>query len=287
MVNTFASEGIKNMAENQKHIYYITGASLDDIQSSPFLEVLNKKNIECLYMYEPIDEYVVRQMHLYDKKKLISVTKDGFKLETNEEEKKKIKEEVENMKSLCKRIKDVLGDKVQKVVVSNRIVDSPCCLVTSEYSYSANMERIMKAQMIDSGGAQNISSKKTMEINASHSIIKRLRTKINDSESVKMAADLIWLLYETAVLTSGFTLKKPTLFASRIHKLIDLGLADDDDDDDDEEESDGEGGDDCKNMNLHISDYNVEGGEVRAMGEVGQGEDVVTIDDMTEMEDVD
>ena len=152
------------------------------------------------------------------------------------------------MKSLCKRIKDVLGDKVQKVVVSNRIVDSPCCLVTSEYSYSANMERIMKAQMIDSGPAQNISSKKTMEINASHSIIKRLRTKINDSESVKMATDLIWLLYETTVLTSGFSLTKPTLFASRIHKLIDFGLADDDDDG--EEESDGEGGDDCKNMNM-------------------------------------
>ena len=181
----------------------------------------------------------------------------------------------------------VLADKVEKVQVSNRIVDSPCVLVTGEYGWTANMERIMKAQALGGNNPMfgNMSSKKTMEINASHSIIKRLRTKINDSESVKMAADLIWLLYETAVLTSGFTLKKPTLFASRIHKLIDFGLADDDDDG--EEESDGEGGDDCKNMNLHISDYNVEGGEAGARGEAAQGEDVVTIDDMTEMEDVD
>ena len=107
----------------------MTGSSIDEIKSSPFLEALNKKNIECLFMDEPIDEYVVQQMNLYDKKKLVSVTKEGFELETNTEEKNIKAEEVENMKMLCKRIKDVLGDKVVKVVVSNRIVDSPCCLV--------------------------------------------------------------------------------------------------------------------------------------------------------------
>ena len=249
---------IQNMDENQKHIYYMTGSSIDEIKSSPFLEALNKKNIECLFMDEPIDEYVVQQMNLYDKKKLVSVTKEGFELETNTEEKNIKAEEVENMKMLCKRIKDVLGDKVVKVVVSNRIVDSPCCLVTSAYGYSANMERIMKAQMINSGGT-NMSSKKTMEINASHSIIKRLRNKINDTDSVKMAADLIWLLYETTVLTSGFSLEKPTLFASRIHKLIDLGLSDDDEEEEEEERIETEAAtgavEGSNNMNLVVNDF--------------------------------
>jgi len=133
------------MKEGQKDILYITGESRAAVQNSPFTESLKKKGYEILYLVDPIDEYMVQQVKDYDGKKLKSCTKEGLDLEDTEDEKKKKEEEKARFEPLCKLMKDVLGDKVEKVVTSTRIEESPCVLVTGEYGWTANMERIMKA----------------------------------------------------------------------------------------------------------------------------------------------
>merc|ERR1719198_360941 len=218
------------MKEGQNDIYYITGESIQGVSSSPFIETLRKKGIEVIYMVDPIDEYCVQQLKEYDSKKLKSVTKEGLDLDT-EEEKKKTEELKADFEPLCKLIMEVLGDKVEKVLVGTRIAESPCVLVTSEHGWSANMERIMKAQALrDSSMSSYMVSKKTMEINPTHAIMSELKKKASADKSDKTVKDLIWLLFDTSLLTSGFNLDEPTQFAGRIHRMIKLGLSIDDDD---------------------------------------------------------
>merc|ERR1712086_494915 len=175
---------------------------------------------------DPIDEYMVQQLKEYDGKKLVSCTKEGLELDESEDEKKKKEEEKAKFEPLCKLIKDVLGDKIEKVQVSNRIDESPCVLVTSEHGWTANMERIMKAQALrDSSMTSYMVSKKTMEINPTNNIIVEIRNKAEVDQSDKTVKDLVWLLYETSLLTSGFSLDDASQFASRIHRMIKLGLS--------------------------------------------------------------
>ncbi|KAF1323074.1 Heat shock protein 90-2, partial [Globisporangium splendens] len=229
---TSLDDYISRMPENQPGIYYVTGESKKAVENSPFIEKLKKKGYEVIFMVEAIDEYAVQQLKEYEGKKLISATKEGLKMEESEDEKKAFEEAKAATSGLCKLIKEVLDDKVEKVDISNRIVESPCVLVTGEYGWSANMERIMKAQALrDSSTSSYMTSKKTMEINPLHPIIKSLREKADADKSDKTVKDLIWLLYDTSLLTSGFSLDEPTTFASRIHRLIKLGLSIDDDDD--------------------------------------------------------
>lgn len=218
------------MKENQKHIYYITGENRDQVANSSFVERVKKRGYEVVYMTEPIDEYVVQQMKEYDGKTLVSVTKEGLELPEDEEEIKKREEDKVKFEGLCKVMKNILDNKVEKVVVSNRLVESPCCIVTAQYGWSANMERIMKAQALrDTSTMGYMAAKKHLEINPDHSIVETLRQKAEADKNDKAVKDLVILLYETALLSSGFALDEPQVHASRIYRMIKLGLGIDED----------------------------------------------------------
>ncbi|CAA7030029.1 unnamed protein product [Microthlaspi erraticum] len=187
---TSLKDYVTRMKEGQEDIFYITGESKKAVENSPFLEKLKKKGYEVLYMVDAIDEYAIGQLKEFEGKKLVSATR-----------------------------------KVEKVIVSDRVVDSPCCLVTGEYGWTANMERIMKAQALrDSSMGGYMSSKKTMEINPENSIMDELRKRAEADKNDKSVKDLVLLLFETALLTSGFSLDEPNTFGSRIHRMLKLGL---------------------------------------------------------------
>ena len=224
-------EYVSRMKENQKDIYYITGESRDQVAQSAFVEKVKKRGFEVIYMTEPIDEYGVQQLKEFDGKKLVSVTKEGLELPEDEEEKKKQEQQKEQFENLCKVMKDILDKKVEKVVVSNRLVSSPCCIVTSQYGWSANMERIMKAQALrDSSTMGYMAAKKHLEINPEHSIVTSLREKVDADKNDKSIKDLVNLLFETSLLSSGFSLENPQSHSERIFRMIKLGLGIDEED---------------------------------------------------------
>merc|ERR1711968_103819 len=226
---TSLKDYVSRMKEGQKQIYYITGESKATVAASPFIERLKKKGLEVLYMVDPIDEYATQQLKEYDGKKLVCCTKEGLEIEETEDEKKAWEETKAAFEDLCKVMKDVLGDKAEKVICSQRVVDSPCCLVTGEYGWTAGMERIMKAQALrDSSQASYMASKKTMEINPENSIISELKKRCDSDKNDKTVKDLTLLIFETSLLTSGFALDEPQTFANRIHRMVKLGLSIDD-----------------------------------------------------------
>merc|ERR1712240_553576 len=228
---TSLTEYLTRMKDNQKSIYYITGESKDQVANSAFVERVRKRGFEVLYMTEPIDEYCVQQLKEFDGKTLVSVTKEGLELPEDEEEKKKMEEDQTKFENLCKLMKEILDKKVEKVTVSNRLVSSPCCIVTSTYGWTANMERIMKAQALrDNSTMGYMMAKKHLEINPDHPIVETLRQKADLDKNDKAVKDLVILLFETALLSSGFSLDDPQTHSNRIYRMIKLGLGIDDDD---------------------------------------------------------
>jgi molecular chaperone HtpG len=228
---TSLKDYVSRMKENQTQIYYITGESNDAVKASAFVERLTKKGFEVLFMTEPIDEYCVQQLKEYDGKELTCVTKEGLKLPEDEKEAAEFEEKKTKLAPLCKVIKDILDSSVEKVSVSNRLVTSPCCIVTAQYGWSANMERIMRAQALkDTSTMGYMSAKKHLELNPDHAIVKTLADRVEADKNDKSIRDLIFLLYETSLLSSGFSLETPAVHSARIYRMIKLGLGIDEDD---------------------------------------------------------
>lgn len=222
-------EYVTRLKEGQDKIYYLCGETKKTVETAPFLEGLKKKGYEVLLMADPMDEYAMQQLKEFEGKKFVNISKEGMSLASGEEEKKKVEDLKKRTEALCAHIKEVLGDKIEKVVTSELLADSPCVIVTGEYGWTANMERIMKAQALrNTGMGSYMVSKKTLEINPSHPIVTELRKKVEADKNDKTVKDLVYLLYETAMLTSGFSLDEPSSFAGRIHRMIKLGLSIDD-----------------------------------------------------------
>ena len=219
---------IEKMKEGQKYIYYITGENKATVAASPFIEKLKNKGIEVLYLTDPIDEYCIQQLKDFEGKQLKCCSKEGLDLEDTEEEKKAFEELKTQYEPVCKKIKEILDNKVEKVVVGERLEDSPCVLVTSEFGWTANMERIMKAQALrDNSMTSYMVSKKTLEINPKHGIIKELKAQLEKDQNSSNIKDTVWLLYDTSLLNSGFSVEDPNTFAKRMYKMILFGLQDD------------------------------------------------------------
>lgn len=227
---TSLKDYVTRMPESQKGIYYITGESQKAVKDSPFLERLRKKGYEVLYLVDPIDEYMIQHIREYEGKSLVCCTKDGLKLDDNEES--ALKEKQEAFDKVCAFMKETLGDKVESVKVSLRVVDSPCVLVTSEYGWTANMERIIKAQALRNNEHFNyMVGRKILEINPDHKIMQELKRQIeSDTETDKTSVTrMVHLIYNTSMLNSGFSLDEPSQYACTIFRLMESGMSLEDD----------------------------------------------------------
>ena len=218
---------IETMKEGQNNIYYITGHNKQALANSPFIEKLKEDGYNVLYFVDPIDEYMVQTLNDYNGKKLMDVSKEGVKFDT-EEINKKSKENEDFLNFL----KETLGERIESVKVSDRLTDTPCILVATEYGWNANMERIIKSQALRNNEMdQFMRSKRILEINLDHKVIRSLRDKYSIDSLKNKCVDVTLLMFDTALINSGFMLDKPNEYANKVNRLIELGICDDESED--------------------------------------------------------
>ena len=214
---------VDNMKENQEHIYYITGEKRKVLENSPYMEQLRKRDYEVLFMTEPIDEYTLMHLKEFEGKKLVAITSDNLEFKSSDDEKIKQEEDNKNFSDLCSKVKEILIGKVIDVKLSNRVVNTPCCVITDKQGWSATMEKIMKSQALRDNSMMNMyESKKIFELNPNHPTIIGLKEKM-DSNDITFK-DLVFLLYETSLISAGFTLDNLQEHSTRMFKLVNFGL---------------------------------------------------------------
>jgi len=222
---TSFDEYIERMKEGQKGIYWISGESKEAVANSPMLEAFRQKGIEVLFLTDAIDEYCFQQLREYKDHKLICITKENCEIDETEDEKKEFEDLKTKMEPMCKKIKDIIGADCEKVVLSKRLVVTPCVIVTGEYGWTANFERLMKAQALgDNTMSQYMQPKKTLEINAKHPVITKICAQLEADENDKTAHDMLPMLWDIAQLSSGFTLKDPSSLAFKINRMVAVAL---------------------------------------------------------------
>jgi molecular chaperone HtpG len=215
---------IENMKDGQTSIYYITAESVKSISNSPFLEKLRAKNYEVIYMCDPLDEYITQQVRDYKDKKLVCITKENTDIGNNESENEEYEKLKDEFKNVCDYMKSTLSDEVEKVIVSNKLSDSPCVLSTSEFGWTANMQRILKAQTFNKPEMNYMMGRKVLEINPNNRIIQKIKNRLDNDRMDSELLDLVTLLYDITLQASGFTVEDPSKFSNKVLKLIDNGL---------------------------------------------------------------
>ena len=213
---------VERMKEWQKQIYYVSGDSVEKVESSMFLDAFKKRGVEVLYFTEPIDEYVAQNLREYSGKSLQDITKEGVEFGDEKERAKKLQKEYESrFEVLTSWMKELLGDKVDKVEVTTTLETAPAVLSTSKYGYSATMERIMKSQALQNPEkAKYMKAHKIMMLNPRHPIIANLKNLVEEDGESDVARDLANLLYDSSLMNSGFMIEEPNEFATRLYTLM-------------------------------------------------------------------
>merc|ERR1711939_1067094 len=216
---------ISRMAKGQKNIYYISAESKEAAEKSPYLERFRKKGIEVLYYVDPIDEYAMPQLTEFKGFQFMGANKENLKFDDDEAEEKKLKKLQETHKKLTDWLKETLGSKIEKAVVSNRLLETPAIIVSSQYGWSTNMERIMKAQtMGNQDRSTAMVSQKTFEINPAHPLVKELKSRVEADDKDSEATDIAHTLFDVALIGTGLTPSDATEFGARLQVLMRLGL---------------------------------------------------------------
>ncbi|XP_018585655.1 endoplasmin [Scleropages formosus] len=220
---------VERMKEKQDKIYFMAGTNRKEAESSPFVEKLLKKGYEVIYLTEPVDEYCIQALPEFDGKRFQNVAKEGLKFDESEKAKEKREALEKEYEPLTTWLKDkALKDKIEKAILSQRLTKSPCALVASQYGWSGNMERIMKAQAYQTGKDISTnyyaSQKKTLEVNPKHPLIREILKRVNNDAEDQTAADLAVVLFETATLRSGYQLTDTKAYGDRIERMLRLSM---------------------------------------------------------------
>lgn len=220
-------EYVVNMKEDQKNIYYISGEDKESLLKSPSVEKLLAKDIEIIFMTDSVDEYTVQHLTEFEGKRLINASREGLKLEEGDVEKKREDKYKELFKPLLDYAKDTLGKKVEKVAISKHLVQSPVVVLSADYGWTAQMEKVMKSQAFaDQSKFEFMKSKRMFEINPRHPMIIELNTRIKNGQTNDNTKDMITSLYLSAVVAAGYQLSPEDAqdFSERVSRMVTAGL---------------------------------------------------------------